>query len=142
MRADHHDAGKVGTGGAHQLGQEIGQHIVAHDERAGKPGVFAARTEGERRRHGDIGSSLGQAGGDGPGDAGIGVEREMRPVLLERPQRQHQDTASPGGLHLGPGGACQLHAGQVLRAGERKRTGVGTGSGVPSRATFECPTGE
>ena len=62
----------------------------------------------------------------------------MRTVLLERAQRDRQHRARPGRLHLGPGGAGELHGAQA-RAGERKRTGVGTGIGVPSPSDLGVP---
>jgi hypothetical protein len=51
-------------------------------------------------------------------------------VLLERSQRQRQHVRVLARLHLDPGGATEVHRGQA-RAGDRKRTGVGTGMGTP-----------
>ena len=60
------------------------------------------------------------------------------PCCSSEPSGTASSAAPAGRLHLGPGGSGELHGAQV-RAGERKRTGVGTGNGVPSRPTFEWP---
>jgi hypothetical protein len=80
---DEHHARKRSAGGAHELDQELGQHRVADEERAGKSRVLAAGPVRHRRRHGHSPTAARQPRSQGSGDPGIGVERKVRAMLLE-----------------------------------------------------------
>ena len=130
VRVDEHHAGEGAAGGAHQLDEQVRQDLVADEERAGEAGVLAAGPVGHGGRHGDARAARRQPGGHGDGDAGVGVEGEVRPVLLERAQRDRQQRARPGRLHLGPGGAGELHG---LRCGPASGSGRAWAPGRASR---------
>ena len=130
VRVDEHHAGEGAAGGAHELDEQVGQDLVADEERAGEVGVLAAGPVGHGGRHGDARAARRQPGRDGDGDAGVGVEGEVRPVLLERAQRDRQHACAPRSPP--PGARWRRRAPRAqVRAGERKRTGVGTGIGRP-----------
>ena len=103
----------------------------------GKPGVLAAGAVGAPRAPRATSSRrAAQARRHRHGDPGVGVEGEMGPVLLERAQRHRQEACAPRSPP--PGARWRRRAPRAqVRAGERKRTGMGTGSGVPSRSIFE-----
>jgi len=63
--------------------------------------VLAAGTERERRRHRNAFALMRGRGGYGDGNPGVGVERQVRPVLLERAER-HDHCPSPGAINLNP----------------------------------------
>jgi mycofactocin precursor len=55
--------------------------------------VLAARTERDRGRHRDPGATRRSPARDGDRDPGIGVERQVRPMLFERAKRHDQRTS-------------------------------------------------
>ena len=138
---DEDHAGEGAAGGAHELDEELGQDRVADEERAREVGVLAAGPVGHGGRHGDAAPARRQSRRHGAGDAGVGVEGEVRPVLLERAQRDRQHCARPGRLHLGPGGAGELHA---LRCGPASGSGRAWAPASGSRpgATLEWPSAD
>ena len=80
---DEHHARKGVAGGTHELDEQVGQDPMADEQRAGEVGVLAARTVGHGGRHGDALTARRQPRGNGASDAGVGVERQVGPVLLE-----------------------------------------------------------
>ena len=130
MGVDEDHAGKGSAGGAHELDEQVGQDRVADEERAREVGMLPAGPVGHGGRHGDAATARRQSRRDGAGDAGVGVEGQVRPVLLERAQRDRQHRARPGRLHLGPGGAGELHG---LRCGPASGSGRAWAPGSGSR---------
>ena len=63
--------------------QQLGQRGRADRQRASEVGVFSARAEGDRRRHRDILAPRGRPARDRERDARVGVQRQVRTVLLE-----------------------------------------------------------
>ena len=84
------DAAEGGAGAADELDEERRQGLVPDEQSARECGVLAAGPVGDRRCDDDARPAGRQPGGEGVGDPGVGIEREMRPVLLERTQGQRQ----------------------------------------------------
>ncbi len=69
--------------------------------------MLSAGAEPERRGERDAGPSTHRAAGDGDGDAGVGIEREVRTMLLERAQRDDHDPPR-NAIDLRPGGVWEI----------------------------------
>jgi hypothetical protein len=82
---------------------EIAGHELSWEaDRAGKGQMVIRATDRQTRRDEQVAGALGDAVRDRDGDDRVGGEREMRPMLLQRSQRdEHVDVAtdgeSPGG---------------------------------------------
>ena len=81
--------------------QQSRQSDTADGQRAGEVGVLAARPDRDRRRQPHPGPPRARPARDRRGDPRVGIEREMSPVLLKRPDRNHEQTSRPR-LDLGP----------------------------------------
>jgi hypothetical protein len=96
-----------------QLDQQSRQSDTADRQGAGEIGVLAAGPDRDRRRERHPGAPRARPDRDGGGDPGIGVERQMRPMLLKRPDRHHQQPSRPR-LNLRPARGAQ-HASSGCR---------------------------
>ncbi len=87
---DQQQSGPVQAGVAAKLDQAGGQRLRADRQRAGEVRVLAARPDAERGCQGDGRPARAGLARHRHGDPGVGVERQVRPVLLQRPHRHHQ----------------------------------------------------
>jgi len=86
---DQQQGGPVQAGVAAKLDQAGGQRLAADGQRAGEVRVLAARADAERGRQRDARPARAGPPRYRHGDPRVGVERQMRPVLLQRPHRHH-----------------------------------------------------
>ena len=100
MAVHEHHAGEA-VGRPSELDDHGGQGLGADRERARERGVLAGGAVGEGRRDHHVGTGPGQRRGQGTGDAGVGVEGEVRPVLLEAAEG-YDEQLLPVGTDLGP----------------------------------------
>ena len=99
MPVDEDDAGEV-VGRSHELDEDLLERVQADRERAGEASVLAAGPVRERGGHQHVATPTGQLGGQGHGDGGVGVQGQVRPVLLAAPegdgeQRAHRGDVGP-----------------------------------------------
>ena len=99
MPVDEDDAREV-VGRSHQLDEDVLDRGEADRERAREAHVLAAGTVREGWGHQDVVTATGQLGGDGHGDGRVGVQGQVRPVLLAAPegdgeQRAHRGDVGP-----------------------------------------------
>ena len=107
---DQQQCWPVQAGVAAKLDQAGGQRLGADRQRAGEVRVLAARADAECGRQGDARPTRASPPHDRHGDPRVGVERQMRPVLLQRPYRHHQQP--PGtAFHIRPPHPRQLEHG-------------------------------
>ena len=107
---DQQQCWPVQAGVAAKLDQAGGQRLGADRQRAGEVRVLAARADAECGRQGDARPTRAGPPRDRHGDPRVGVERQMRPVLLQRPYRHHQQP--PGtAFHIRPPHPRQLEHG-------------------------------
>ncbi len=87
---DQEEGGPVQAGVAAELDQAGGQRLGADGQRAGEVRVLAARPDTERGRQGDARPARACPPRHRHDDPRVGVERQVRPVLLQRPHRHYQ----------------------------------------------------
>ena len=117
---DQQQGGPVQAGVAAKLDQAGGQRLGADGQRAGEVRVLAARADAECGRQGDARPARAGPPRHRHGDPRVGVERQMRPVLLQRPHRHHQQP--PGAaFHIRPPHPRQLEHGSSLAVPGRLR---------------------
>src|SRR5690606_4128005 len=132
--ADEHGVPRPGAGGAGQVEQGGGDRLDGQPQGSGEGAVLAA-------------GPVGQGGGDRGavrevprggvrqvfGDPHVGVERQVRPVLLHRADRDQQ-YPMVGGLRRGqlgePGGSGPGGPGRGREAAAGRRGGGAVGGGV------------
>ena len=107
---DQQQGGPVQAGVAAKLDQADGQRLGADGQRAGEVRVLAARADAERGRQGDARPARAGPPRYRHGDPRVSVERQMRPVLLQRPHRHDEQPPRPR-LDLRPPRARQLEHG-------------------------------
>jgi mycofactocin precursor len=90
MAIDEQQRVPVARSIAPQFEKNLGECARADRQRAGERGVLTTGAEGDRWRHRDSVAPCRRGGGDGHGDSGVGVERQMRAVLFERSERDEQ----------------------------------------------------
>ena len=106
--ADQDDTGTPGASRAHQLDEYVRRDRVSEEQYTRECGMFTTGPVGQRWRRRRLAPRRGRHG-DRLGDTSVRVERQVRTVLLERTEGHQQDHLAPGALHVGPGGAAQLH---------------------------------
>ena len=82
--------GPVQAGVAAKLDQAGGQRFGTDRKRAGEVGVLSARADADRGSQRHAGPARAGSPRHRHGDPGVGVERQVRPVLLQRSHRNHQ----------------------------------------------------
>ena len=82
---DQQQGGPVQAGVAAKLDQAGGKRLGADGQGAGEVRVLAARADAERGCQGDARPARAGPPRHRHGDPRVGVERQMRPVLLQRP---------------------------------------------------------
>jgi hypothetical protein len=92
----------------HELDDHVRRRDGADGERAGEPGVLAAGGDGEGRADDRVRSPPGEAGGERLGDERVSAERQVRAVLLARPDR-HADERRRGVGEVEPGAFGEQH---------------------------------
>ncbi len=98
---DQQQGGPVQARVAAKLDQAGGQRLRADRQRAGEVRVFAAGADADRGRQGNTVPARAGPPRHGHGDPGVGVEWQVRPVLLQRPHRHHKQPPRAV-FHLGP----------------------------------------
>ncbi len=99
-----HHAGEM-IGRPAELDEHHLERGMADRQRAGKVGVLPARSVGDRRGHDDVVDGGGEPLGQGLGDAGVGVERQVRTVLFARADGNDEQWLRR--RYLGPRGSGQ-----------------------------------
>ncbi len=103
------------------------EYPASQRDGAGMTGVDRGDTVRTARNHKGV-EPLGEVGGDQIGGHGVGAAREVRPVLLDAPERQHRDPRPvEEGAHLGGGEPID---GMVQRASTLAGT-TGLARGMP-----------
>jgi hypothetical protein len=87
---DQQQRGPVQAGVPAQLDQARGQRLGADGQRAGEGRVLAARADWQRGRQRHAGPPLARTPGHGYRDPRVGVERQVRAVLLQGADRHHE----------------------------------------------------
>ena len=137
-----HDAGEVRRPSGPSSTSTALERVEPDRQRAGEPGVLAAGAVGERPApRTTSGRAAARPLGQGHGDAGVGVERQVGPVLLARLPRGTATSNGPCAAHLGPGAGRRVSPSELPLAGCHDRVAPGrervehaVGGGRPVRA--------
>jgi hypothetical protein len=92
---DHQQGGPVQAGVPPQFDQAGGQRLGADRQRPGERRVLPAGAYAERRSQRHAVPARAGAPGHGHRDPGVSVKRQVRPVLLKRPDRHHKQPPRP-----------------------------------------------
>jgi hypothetical protein len=117
---DQQHGGPVQAGVPPQLDQAGGQGLLADGQRAGEGRMLTAGADGEGRGQRHAGTARTGPPGQRHGDPGVGVQRQVRAVLLQRAGRYHQQPPRAF-LHLRPPHPGQLRNGRCRHAAMLRR---------------------
>ena len=121
-----------------ELDQQSRQSDMSDGQCAGEVRVLAARPEGDRRREPDAAAPGARPGRDGGRDPRVGIERQVRPVLLQRTDRHHEHPPRPRG-DVRPAGGGESEPGHPPMLGQGPARPGGRHPGCPGGATAFPP---